>query len=91
MAVEINSKEYDYSKSGFDDFLSRSIDGNVQANLDVPPALTVQQTNFDQTQTTGSLGDSFQIGNILLDGRKGRISIFDENTNEVVRIGDLGG
>jgi hypothetical protein len=44
---------------------------------------------YDSAQISGMLGDTLRIGNIGLDGTKGRISVFDENNNEVVRIGNL--
>lgn len=77
----------DYTDSGFDDFLSRSIDNLPRSNLSGqgPVSKTVA---FDRTQTTGMLGDTLQIGSIHIDGVKGRISIFDGD-NEVVRIGEL--
>ena len=36
-----------------------------------------------------SLGDAIKVGNISIDGRNGRISVFDDAGNEVVRIGDI--
>lgn len=81
---------YTYANAGFDGFLSRSIDASNSPNLGVlPPINTGQQLNYDQMQVTGALGDHLQIGNITLDGGNGRISIFDNEGNEIVRLGAL--
>lgn len=78
----------DYTDSGFDSFLSRSIDDLPQSNLDSTGPVT-NQVRYDSTQVSGALGDTLRIGSIYFDGVNGRISIYDQN-NEVVRIGDLG-
>lgn len=77
----------DYTDSGFDGFLSRSVDNLSQVNLDSQGPVSTQ-IPFDRAQVSGPLGDTLRFGNIQLDGRKGRISIFDGD-NEVVRIGEL--
>jgi hypothetical protein len=90
--MQDNYEIYDYSKAGFDGFLNRSIDNNQNSmsTLGFLPAIsTGQQVNYDQMQVTGSLGDHLQIGNITLDGSNGRISIFDAENNEIVRLGTL--
>lgn len=82
---------YDFSTAGFDSFLDRSIDSNGGYTLDSQPIARSREMNFDQGKVSGSMGDSLRIGRIALDGRNGRISIFDENnTDENTRIGDLG-
>lgn len=78
--------EYDYTQAGFNDFLTRPLVSLTSA----PQQSQSRQVNFDQAQITGSLGDTLRIGKINLDGVSGRISVFDDNSNEVVRIGDLG-
>jgi hypothetical protein len=81
----------DYTRAGFDGFLSRSIEvtaNNQTLNL-LPAISTGQQLNYDQMQVTGSLGDHLRIGNIDIDGGAGRISIFDSENNEIVRLGAL--
>lgn len=81
--------DYDYTSSGFDGFLSRSIDDLSQTNLDsAGPRSTAMR--FDSAQMTGALGDKVRIGSIILDGITGRISIYD-GQDEVVRIGELDG
>lgn len=79
---------YDYSDAGFDGFLSRSVDNTSQNNLDSQGPIT-QSIRYDSQQVSGSMGDTFRVGKILIDGVKGRISGFDENGKEVVRLGML--
>lgn len=80
--------EYTYETAGFDGFLSRSVDSISQLNLDSQGPVSTQLP-FDRAQVSGSLGDKLQIGKIRLDGVTGRISVLDDNNNEVVRIGEL--
>lgn len=64
----------DYSDSGFDAFLSRSVDDIPQVNLDsAGPAST--QMPFDRAQVSGHLGDTLSLGNIVFDGKSGTITI----------------
>lgn len=81
---------YDYIDAGFDAFLSRSVDSISQVNLDSTGPVSTAQA-YDRGQATGSLGDSIKVGKIQLNGVTGRISVFDDNGNEVVRIGELDG
>lgn len=82
----------DYIAAGFDQYLTRSIDGYIATGLgNAEPRAGVQQVAFDRNQVTGSLGDKLKLGFIVLDGTTGRISIFDANNNEPVRIGELDG
>lgn len=76
--------EYNYESSGFGPFLTRPL-GSERGIRNS----TVKQVNFDQNQITGSLGDVFRVGKINLDGSNGRISIYDDQDREVVRIGEL--
>ena len=79
--------KYDYEASGFDGFLSRSIDDLSQVNLDAagPQSTAIR---YDSAQVSGMLGDTIRVGSILINGVEGRISIYDGDT-EVVRIGEL--
>lgn len=79
--------DYNYTSAGFDAFLSRSIDNVSQINLD-SGGYQSQQVRYDHSQISGMLGDKLTVGNIILDGTIGRISIVD-NALEVVRIGKL--
>jgi len=90
----MQDNEFDYTRAGFDGFLSRSINndftGNNITNLNLVPAvISGQQVNYDQVQVSGALGDKLKIGNITLDGADGKISIFDDQGNELVRLGAL--
>lgn len=80
--------DYTYVNSGFDGFMSRSIDDLAQVNLDSPGPISTA-IPFDRGQQSGSLGNAIQIGSITLDGVKGRISITDDSGNVVVLIGEL--
>lgn len=84
--------DYSYTNSGFDGFMNRSIDGISAHNLDtlvmnIP--LWARQLSYDTVQTSAQLGDKLSVGNIVIDGQSGRISIFD-GANEIARIGQLG-
>lgn len=83
-------ENYSYIDAGFSPFLIRSIDDSGQTNLGQVEAIQVnRELNYDQSPTTGQLGAITRIGNIVLDGVKGRITILDDNQNEVVWIGDI--
>lgn len=87
---------YTYTDSGFNSFMQRSIDSGAYFTLSQTASefrkVNNQQINFDQQQTTGSLGDIIQVGDIDINGRDRRISIYDDGrTNEVGRIGNLDG
>lgn len=79
---------YDYTNSGFDGFLSRSIDSTPQINLDSQGPVSTS-IRYDSAQVSGSLGNTLQVGKVHIDGVSGRISIFDDNDNEVGRIGNI--
>lgn len=83
-----------YMQAGFNGFMRRSIDSDGAATLRQASTnyrMSNRQTlNFDQVQTTGKLGDTIQVGDILIDGKKHRISIYDDGrVNETGRIGNL--
>lgn len=84
-------REFDYLSAGFDQYLTRSIDGLIPFTLgNAEPRPNMQQIAFDRMQSTGSLGDKVMVGRFIrLDGTLGRIAIFDEQDNEIGRIGDL--
>lgn len=72
-----------YEDSGFDAFLSRSIDDLPQASLDsTGPSST--QMRYDSAQLSGVFGDTVRIGKIFLDGKSGRIIMVDDVTNRVL-------
>ena len=83
--------DYNYSDSGLDSFMSRSIDGVSAPNLDrliLNMPLWARQLPYDTVQTTGQLGDNLTLGNITIDGVAGRISVSD-GTNTRVIIGNF--
>lgn len=73
---------YDYSSSGLDGFLSRSIDDLSQVNLNSPGPVSTQIA-YDRAQVTGLLGDTWRIGSISLDGKTSQVMIKDS-----VQIGE---
>lgn len=90
----------DYSDSGFDDFLSRSIDGTPQRNLDTGGPVSTQM-RYDSAQSSGSVGDTFSVGNVLINGKDGAIELAngtnrplligkDSNGNDVVKVAQPG-
>jgi len=82
---------YTYRDAGFNRFFRRSISSNPDAvNLKSVMRGASQQLNFDNTQISGSLGEVLKVGRITIDGKQGRQSIFDERSNEILRLGDLG-
>ena len=85
--------EYDYTDAGFGPFLTRSIDDNSASTLDhlsdIESSAASRIANYDQVQVSGALGDILAIGNIHIDGVSGKISIYDDDGNEVVRVGEL--
>ena len=86
------SQNHDYTDAGFSPFMTRSIDETGAADLDGEAQvaqMNSREINYDQSPVTGSLGSVIQIGNIKIDGVTGRISIYDDNGNEVTRIGAL--
>ena len=85
----MNPDDYNYETSGFNGFLSRSIDTMPQVNLD-SPGIQSTQIRYDSSQVSGMLGDSLKVGSVVIDGVSGRISIYDGDV-EVVRIGELDG
>ncbi len=69
---------YDYTSSGFDSFLSRSIDDLSQINLDSTGPRTTA-LRYDSAQVSGALGDILRIGKIQLDGVEGSIALYDDD------------
>lgn len=85
--------QYTYAAAGFNKFFRRSIDSTSAATLNDAASQASaysSEINFDQSQTSGSLGSVVQVGNVNIDGVQGRISVF-EGSDEVVRIGELDG
>lgn len=93
--MQRDSKPYTYLEAGFNGFLRRSINTRATAGTlrdmsrtSTPPT----QLNFDNMQVSGSLGDTLEIGRILLNGADGQIDLRADATDDVVvRIGELNG
>lgn len=88
-----NNNPPTYAHAGFNKFFRRSIDSTQAETLSVAATQATgmsQEVNFDQSQTSGNLGSIIQVGSINIDGKNGKISVF-EGANEVVRIGELDG
>lgn len=79
---------YDYTVSGFDNFLSRSVDNLVQVNLDSQGPTTTAM-RFDSAQTSGMLGNKIQLGNVILD--KNAIRLSDGEVPRAIIGTDVGG
>jgi len=73
--------EYSYEDSGLDKFLSRSVD-----KLTTVPS---SQIRFDSAQISGAIGDAFRMRNILMEGRVGKQTYFDDDGNAVITQGQL--
>ncbi len=79
--------DYTYETAGMDGFLSRSIDGLSQVNLDSegPNSTAIR---YDSAQISGFQGDTMQIGNVRI--TKTAI-IMNDGNNDVLLIGDDNG
>lgn len=79
-----------YLDSGFDEYLTRSIDGYINTTLGNAPLMAgSQQIAFDRNQVTGAIGDKVTIGQVVIDGVTGRIAIYDVTGTEIGRIGNI--
>jgi len=80
-----------YIDLGFSNFLEKPM-AETGFSVAAPTGGTTSygggQLNFDQVQTTGSLGDKIQVGNITIDGSSGRIVINDGQNDRLI-IGEL--
>ena len=89
------SKPYTYAEAGFNGFLRRTLSSRQttgtlrdMSRTTTPPS----QLNFDNMQVSGSLGDTVEIGRILLNGADGQIDLrADASDDVVVRLGELNG
>lgn len=87
-----NRHNHTYKDSGFNSFLRRTISPNDPSDArslnDIARRATNNSIKFDQMGVEGSMGDSARIGDIALQGEKGRISIYDDD-KEFTRWGNL--
>lgn len=81
---------YDYSKAGFDAFLSRSIDTNGQDSLSTDSNAQSRAVAFDRQQVSGVLGDTWRAGGISINGQDNNI-ILSDGTNNRLLLGEQKG
>lgn len=88
--------DYNYEASGFDGFLSRSIDDLAQVNLDSPGPQTTALP-LDRGQQSGGFGNSFRVGNIIFDGINSTVTLLStvdsakvviDGTNRNIKVYD---
>lgn len=77
---------YSYSDAGFNGFFRRTLTSNPSSQV-LASRGNSREMNFDDMQTSGRLGDKIIVGNIVIDGKKGAISVNDDGGTEVIRIG----
>ena len=73
-----------YTERGFDKYLRKSIIPTIAGGTG--GGGSSREMNFDQVQTTGSLGSKIKVGNIIIDGVERRILVND-GENDVVLLG----
>lgn len=86
----------DYSDSGFDSFLSRSIDNLQQVNLDSQGPYSTA-TAYDRSQLSGAMGDIYKMGGIKMSAKDSSIVLnngsivvdAEGNENSAVKIDGL--
>jgi len=75
-----------YEDLGFNKFLERQISSQNSDTQQGQVYAASSNINFDDAQTSGSLGDIIQVGNIKIDGSNGRIEM-TEDGDVVLLIG----
>lgn len=95
------SQEYNYTSSGIDNFLNRSIDQvswqtTLDASLNMPgtESLTTlpsppntNQLNMNSQAVSGAVGNTMAVGDVNINGSQGNI-ILSDGTNDRVLIGN---
>lgn len=87
-----NPNTHDYQDAGFNRFYRRSLGSSADsASLNSLPPSNNRGINFDNSQISGAMGDNVRVGTIVLNGKIGRISVFEDGTltTETVRLGDV--
>lgn len=98
------SQEYNYTSSGIDGFLNRSIDNvtwqtTLDATLNYPGSETLttlptpppsNNLNMNSAQITGSMAQTMAVGNININGSDGNIILSDGSGNNSLLIGNDG-
>jgi len=75
-----------YEDLGFNKFLERQISSQNSDTQQGQVYAASSNINFDDAQTSGSLVDIIQVGNIKIDGSNGRIEM-TEDGDVVLLIG----
>ena len=83
-------ERYTYRNAGFNKFFNRSI-------KDSPTAETLRNSsrdnhrnmNYEDLSVDGSLGDTLRVGNVIINGRKGRLEFYTDDNQEFGRAGNL--
>lgn len=85
-----SNRKYTYSDAGFNGFLRRSIGSKANSNTLAQmkrDSNSMTQLNFDNVQVSGNLGDTFEVGKVLIDGVNSRIDGREDNDEVVWRLG----
>lgn len=85
-----NDRRYTYADAGFNAFMRRSISSSPNNNTlsQMTRNSTNKSTlNFDNVQVSGNLGDTFEVGKVLIDGVNSRIDGREDNDEVVWRLG----
>ena len=91
---QIDDKLPTHVELGFNPFLSRPFAPAAFRNQGGISTSGFGELNYDQVQTSGSLGDVIQVGgdNVIIDGANRRILVNDESGTPRILLGnDEGG
>lgn len=80
------NNEYDYTQSGFDSFLSRSVDELAQQNLGSPGPVS-QAISFDRAQLSGKFPDIVRIGTAISLNGPGKNIVLSDGTVDRLLLG----
>lgn len=81
---------YTYEDAGFNGFFRRTLASNPTAStLRTLGPSGNREIRFDQSQVSGSMGDKFTIGSIVINGVDGRIEVKDPTGKDVGWIGNI--
>jgi len=93
-ADDKRNKSYTYLDAGFNGFFRRTLASDPTQNIlnsSAQGGKGSREINLDEEQFEGFMGDVLQVGRVTIDGRRGAVSVFDENKNEVGRLGPYDG
>lgn len=81
------AERYDYTKAGFNSFLTRSIESDTAPSLGAS-LVTTRRIEFDRQAVGSQLGDTYRIGLIQVNGRDGNIIVPDADGTPRILIGE---